>query len=644
MPNINPNYVPPRSTPNQIKKLSPSAVQSERDVDSIGISGVGFGFPVISFSPQAKAIQDKLHKTYEYALGKDTEVRYYPQTPWVTPPDKRTLKEIIPNYNNNFKAVVLVSNQKANKGALEEFRIEGSNIEVLDSDLKGITPQTKRLIRAFMKGTPTKRITNPNRPEGRVLNVAITAERETAIAEKELGVNLFGGTKSKLPIYIEDASFPHYDPQTKDIFFDQKSVLNTDVPAHEIGHAIVDAIRPEWNRSVHPETSALHEAMADIQGTLVNADNPEVIKKTIDNFGDIRKDNPVMKIAEGYLDGKEIRKIDDDRFPLVKLFTGDKYKYKRYSQLKAHPLADVDYKALIEKHLGDKASKYLKGKDKLSYKEFKNILSELPPEEAQKLGNEAYDKALENDEKKVYGEEHSFSRVFSSSVYDALKEEYKARREREKEKEPEQVFASTVKDIRSAVYKGLKISPAADLTFKDMAISMVAGDKLFNGGKVADSLEKSFKEKGIISDEDIKHLNEVMDKTKKMNITLPSDFQNTLDSGDFNKVEKAANPVGKKFIQEATKQGLFKVDKGLADKFTMEGVQRDNEGRTIITYTAPIKDVKDFFGNNRKLRANMVLVFDKNGKLIYGNLFGVEDSKERIEDTVKFQKDRADYL
>lgn len=52
------------------------------------------------------------------------------------------------------------------------------------------------------------------------------------------------------------------DPQNKNEFV--YTTRSYDVVAHETGHAVLDALRPEFWSSWHPETSSLHESFADI--------------------------------------------------------------------------------------------------------------------------------------------------------------------------------------------------------------------------------------------------------------------------------------------------------------------------------------------------------------------------------------------
>ena len=603
----------------------------------------------------AKNLQQQIAQRFEIALGKDTKLPYSPQHPSVTPTDYQKLKDIIPGYQGNIKVI----------------RVKPKN----GADTENVIVASPDVLVHFSKGIPTKEVTVTS-PKGKTLmETALTAQRTVSIAEKNLGMDLKWSTgMPQLDVQITDEG-AYYARNIEaslgvmpvllpgGVRVAEKYAKDPDVVSHEVGHAILDSLRDQYYYSKSPETRAIHEALADTQAALVNADNDKVIAKVLDKDGNIKPGNPIENIAEGF-DPKKgyLRKLDDTRNPVVKLLTGDKYKYKRYSELKPSAYHDIDYNKIFKEALGDKYKQYV-GDEKLTPEKAAQILKKLPKDLSEKA-NKLIDKEYARlDDQKVYGEEHSYSRVFSSAVYDALKNKYESIKDKDPEGDHKAQFKEAVKDIRKAVYSGMKIAPATDPSFKDMAVSMIAGDKLFNKGKASQALAEAFKEKGILNDKDLKHLDKVINESQKMDIKLPENlrkidipqnqqrFLRTLSDkqlkaysetnpalkdniNKWRELRATAKQLGEKFVEEGNKRGLFKVDPETAKSFQLYEVQRDKDGNTILLFKGKNDKLAE-----AELSPNMVMVFDKNGKLIYGNVFGLDNVQERVEDAKKFQKD-----
>ncbi len=74
---------------------------------------------------------------------------------------------------------------------------------------------------------------------------------------------------------------------------------SSDVIAHECGHAILDAHRPDYWDSLLAETAAFHEAFGDISAVLVTLDNPAVRSAILkENGGRLANSNAVTRLAE----------------------------------------------------------------------------------------------------------------------------------------------------------------------------------------------------------------------------------------------------------------------------------------------------------------------------------------------------------
>ncbi len=98
-------------------------------------------------------------------------------------------------------------------------------------------------------------------------------------------------------------SFFHYPIGTKTFF----SGSSTDVVAHEVGHGLLDTIRPELWDATFLEAGAFHEAFGDCLALLTAFCDATTRKKLLAN-GTLRKKNFVESTAEELSEG--IRRID----------------------------------------------------------------------------------------------------------------------------------------------------------------------------------------------------------------------------------------------------------------------------------------------------------------------------------------------
>lgn len=86
------------------------------------------------------------------------------------------------------------------------------------------------------------------------------------------------------------------DPKTGQIVYTCES---TDVVAHELGHAILDALRPDLWAVQSVEIQAFHEAFGDINAILTELTMPAVVAMVmLETNGDLKLPNCVAKIGE----------------------------------------------------------------------------------------------------------------------------------------------------------------------------------------------------------------------------------------------------------------------------------------------------------------------------------------------------------
>jgi hypothetical protein len=80
------------------------------------------------------------------------------------------------------------------------------------------------------------------------------------------------------------------------------SGASTDAVVHEVGHAVLDALRPDLYQSLRPEIAAFHEAFGDILAILVGLFD-EPTRKTLLAGPGLRKANFLESLAEDMADG-----------------------------------------------------------------------------------------------------------------------------------------------------------------------------------------------------------------------------------------------------------------------------------------------------------------------------------------------------
>ncbi|MFG1420299.1 gluzincin family metallopeptidase [Roseixanthobacter liquoris] len=114
-----------------------------------------------------------------------------------------------------------------------------------------------------------------------------------------LGRRILWGFQGNRLIVVPNAGYgqnAYYDRQSKSLqfyYFDDgdarvHTCLSSDIVVHELGHAILDGIRPYFLESVTPQTAAFHEFVGDLTAILMvfrnNRFRKEIAKRAGDNL------------------------------------------------------------------------------------------------------------------------------------------------------------------------------------------------------------------------------------------------------------------------------------------------------------------------------------------------------------------------
>ncbi len=94
-------------------------------------------------------------------------------------------------------------------------------------------------------------------------------------------------------------SFLEWSDGTKSTY----SAASTDAVAHEIGHALLDAVRPDLWDSVYTEPAAFHESFADCMALLVGLSDASVRQRLVQQAGGVSAPNFLEALAEDIAEG-----------------------------------------------------------------------------------------------------------------------------------------------------------------------------------------------------------------------------------------------------------------------------------------------------------------------------------------------------
>ncbi|MBO4225108.1 hypothetical protein [Bradyrhizobium neotropicale] len=217
--------------------------------------------------------------------------------------------------------------------------------------------------------------------------------------------------------------------------FDICSCESPDIVRHELGHAILDALRPQLFNVANTETAAFHEAFGDISAILCALQTPATRKTVLSETGGrLNTNSRLSRLAEQL--GWGLRQISSGGAERDCLRNAaNHFFYKRPDLLP--PSADAD------------------------------LLSR---------------------------EEHSFSRVFTGAFLDALARMFSANYSQD-----EAGLETVSRDIGRLLIDAIHGAPITATYFSQVAAAMIQADQARFGGRNNAELTGAFLEHGILS-------------------------------------------------------------------------------------------------------------------------------------------------
>jgi hypothetical protein len=150
-------------------------------------------------------------------------------------------------------------------------------------------------------------------PQFHQVNTFAVVNRTLDLVEEELGRKVAwrdGGPLVIRPHAFEGAN-AYYDPMLQSLNFGYFTspfrrtpiwtCLSHDIVSHELGHAILDTLRPFYLYSFELDPAALHESLADLLALFATLAHPTVVKVLYgETKGDMRHPSLVTRLAEEF--------------------------------------------------------------------------------------------------------------------------------------------------------------------------------------------------------------------------------------------------------------------------------------------------------------------------------------------------------
>jgi hypothetical protein len=244
-----------------------------------------------------------------------------------------------------------------------------------------------------------------------------------AFYARDSGLNFFHGQVDKVdpPVTVFSGASP-------------------DVSCHELGHAILDAVKPELFNAMSMEVAAFHEAFGDISATLSALQLPSMRDFVLQQTGGRLNSNSRLSQLARQL-GWAIR-------------------------------VQVDPTAVDSDCLRNTSNSFF-------YQDPAGLPTSAP---ATQLSSEA----------------HSFSRVFSGAFLDVLAAMFKIGPANSGGSDSDKLLAVTV-DAGALLIEGVRVASVGPGFYSQVAAGMVQADQSLTGGRYRTALTSSFVQRGILS-------------------------------------------------------------------------------------------------------------------------------------------------
>ncbi len=254
----------------------------------------------------------------------------------------------------------------------------------------------------------------------------------------KLAINPNGG-KDFNAFYARNQGTVNFFSEEDPIFGRQVfSGASGEIVAHETGHAILDAIRPEYFGAFRSDVGAFHESFGDMLAIHMSLLDERVIKRVlVQTGGDLKKPNIAAYMAEELAQGLNNKKGTNA--------TGGDFLRNANNNF-----TWADPKTLPQKG----------GPDKLGW------------------------------------EIHDFSRLWTASHYDVLNGMVQQRIQ--DGAAADVALRESNKELLKMLANLLKEAPRGDFTYKDMAIAFIKSDKIHADGKHVELLQKVFTDRKIL--------------------------------------------------------------------------------------------------------------------------------------------------
>ena len=292
-----------------------------------------------------------------------------------------------------------------------------------------------------------------------------------AFGDKQIGLAPDAGVDLNAYYSRDEESlnfFHDFDPVKKETVY---SGASGEVISHEVGHAILDSVRPGFLTSWSADTNGLHEAFGDLTALYMSTQNDEVCQLAAQQTGgDLSK--PSLLSDTGEHMGRAINN-----------------KYGIHD-------ADRDY---VRCMIND-----------CKWEDPTNIDSEEP-----------------TPEHPVSTEMHDWSRIFSGAQYDVMAAITK--RNMADGMDAASAIKAAGQESMELLTKAVSISPTHDASYRDIALCMLKIDARSNEGKAHDIILNTFKERNILEEGDDTPA-ETMNITAE-----PRDLTITLNGSEYGK-------------------------------------------------------------------------------------------------------------